>query len=255
MAAGLMAVDRHVLYLYGVSQSRLVNVPTQTGIDGRAQIEAVECDGVVCWISKVSSVEFEENLARNMENLDWLTRASVAHQGAIAAVARETEILPARLNTIFRNQDSLFRHVRESLRTLKRDFKRVEGADEWGIKVFALKQAARPNSKIRSGKEYLQAKAALLPKRQSTSEMSSDLVEFGEALKEIALETAAPGSVSSGQRGLALQTTLLVKKTDRKKLESIVTKFSKRWGEARRIECTGPWPPYSFVSRVAAESD
>jgi hypothetical protein len=255
MAAELMSGDRHVLYLYGISQSRLPNLPTQAGIDGRARIEAIECDGVVCWISKVSGVEFEENLARNMENLDWLTRASVAHQGAIAAVARETEILPARLNTIFRNQDSLFTHVRESLRTLKLDFKRVQGADEWGIKVFALKPAAPPNSKIRSGKEYLQAKAALLPKRQSTSEMSSDLVEFGEALKEIALEAAAPGSVSSGQRGLAFQTTLLVKKADRKKLESIVRKFSKRWDEVRRIECTGPWPPYSFVSRAAKDPD
>ena len=255
MAAELMSGDCHVLYLYGISQSHLPNLPTQAGIDGQARIEAVECDGVVCWISRVSRVEFEENLARNMENLDWLTRASVAHQGAISAVARETEILPARLNTIFRNQDSLFTHVRESLGTLKRDFKRVQGADEWGIKVFALKQPTRPNSKIRSGKEYLQAKAALLPKRQSTSEMSSDLVEFGEALKEVALETAAPGSVSSGQRGLAFQTTLLVKKADRKKLESIIRKFSKRWDEVRRIECTGPWPPYSFVSRVAQESD
>jgi hypothetical protein len=255
MAAELMSGDSHVLYLYGISQSHLPDLPTQAGIDGRARIEAVECDGVVCWISRVSRVEFEENLARNMENLDWLTRASVAHQAAISAVARETEILPARLNTIFLNQDSLFTHVRESLRTLKRDFKRVQGADEWGIKVFALKQPARPNSKIRSGKEYLQAKAALLPKRQSTSEMSSDLVEFGEALKEVALETAAPGSVSSGQRGLALQTTLLVKKADRKKLESVVRKFSKRWDEVRRIECTGPWPPYSFVSRAAKDPD
>jgi hypothetical protein len=255
MAAELMVGDRHVIYLYGITQSRLPNLPTQPGIDGRARIEAVECDGVVCWISKVSRLEFEENLARNMENLDWLTRASVAHQGAIAAVARETEILPARLNTIFRNQDSLFSHVRESLGTLKRDFKRVQGADEWGIKVFALKQAARPQSKIRSGKEYLQAKAALMPQRQSTSEMSSDLVEFGEALEEIALETATPGSVSSSQRGLAFQTTLLVKKTDRKKIESIVRKFSKRWDEVRRIEWTGPWPPYSFVSRAAKDSD
>jgi hypothetical protein len=255
MAAELMASGRRVIYLYGITQSRVPGLPTHPGIDGRARIEAVECDGVVCWFSRVSRLEFEENLARNMENLDWLTRASVAHQGAIAAVALETEILPARLNTIFRDQDSLFSHVRESLRTLKRDFKRVQGADEWGIKVFALKQAVRPNRKVRSGKEYLQAKAALLPKRQSASEMSSDLVEFGEALKEVALETAAPGSVSSGQRGLAFQTTLLVKKVDRKKLESVVRKFSKRWDEVRRIECTGPWPPYSFVSRAAKESD
>ena len=76
-----------------------------------------------------------------------------------------------------------------------------------------------------------------------------DMIAFEQALAEVASETAPAGKVSGGQRGLSFQTSLLVKRTKRKKLESILEKFAREWTRERRIECTGPWPPYSFVSR------
>jgi hypothetical protein len=106
---------------------------------------------------------------------------------------------------------------------------------------------------VRGGKDYLKAKAALLPKRRPQSEIVRELAGFEQALKLISAETAPVGNISSGQRGLTFQTSLLVKRADRKKLESILKKFSERWAETRRIECTGPWPPYSFVSRPAPD--
>src|SRR2546428_5848320 len=119
MAAQLKASDGRVLYLYGVTLARPSNVAKQLGVDGRAKIEAIEYDGIVCWMSWVSAADFEDNLARNMENLDWLAEASVAHQHAISVIARETEILPARFGTIFRTEASLRNHVRSRIRDLK----------------------------------------------------------------------------------------------------------------------------------------
>jgi len=253
MAAQLKADYGRVLYLYGVTLSRPANVAKQLGVDGSAKIEAIECDGVVCWISWVPATDFEDNLTRNMENLDWLAEASVAHQRAISSITRETEILPARFGTIFRTEASLRKHVRSRVRDLKRDFERVKGADEWGVKVFAIRPEVRMRPDVRSGKDYLKAKAALLPKRRPQSETVSELAGLEQALRLVAAETAPIGNISSGQRGLTFQTSLLVKRADRKKLESILKKFSERWAGSRRIECTGPWPPYSFVSRPAAD--
>ena len=42
---------------------------------------------------------------------------------------------------------------------------------------------------------------------------------------------------------------LLLRRPDRKKFEAILRRFSRQWAGAKQIECTGPWPPYSFVSR------
>ena len=244
-----------VLYFYGVTASCPENSVQQRGVDLRSQVDPIACEGVTCWVSRVSAIEFERDLAQNMENLDWLATASVAHQRAISAIASEEEVLPARFGTVFRDENSLRKHIRAHIREIARDFKRIKGADEWGVKVFAAKAAAAPVPQVRSGKDYLKAKAALLPRKSSPSDGNGEFAEFERALRQVALESAAAGNVSRGQRGLRFQTSLLVKRKDRKKLESVLKKFSQRWAEARQIECTGPWPPYSFVSRSAQQPE
>src|SRR5260370_18895906 len=111
MAAQLKADYGRVLYLYGVTLSRPANVAKQLGVDGSAKIEAIECAGVVCWISWVPATDFEDNLTRNMENLDWLVEVSVAHQRDISVLTRVTKILPAWFGNIFRTPASLRKPV------------------------------------------------------------------------------------------------------------------------------------------------
>src|SRR5260370_7696342 len=170
MAAQLKADYGRVLYIYGVTLSRPANVEKQLGVDGSAKIEASECAGGVWWIRWGAATDFEDNLTRNMENLDWLAEASVAHQRAISAITRETEILPARFGTIFRTEASLRKHVRSRVRDLKRDFERVKGADEWGVKVFAISPEVRMKPAFLTANDYLKPKPALLPTRPPQSQ-------------------------------------------------------------------------------------
>lgn len=254
MATEMISTNR-VLYFYGVTNSRSELPVHQPGVDLQSKIEPIKCDGLMCWISRVSAEEFETNLSRNMENLDWVASASVAHQRAISAIAQDQQILPARFGTVFRSRDSLHKHVRERMHAIQRDFERIKDADEWGVKVFTASAPVPPVPQVKTGKDYLKAKAALLPRKRSQATQNGDYAEFENALRRVALESAAVGNVSSGQRGLRFQTSLLIKRKDRKRLESVLKKFSDRWAESRRIECTGPWPPYSFVSRPDQEFD
>jgi Gas vesicle synthesis protein GvpL/GvpF len=247
MAVGLKG-ERRIIYLYGITESRPHDVPDMIGVDRFARVECIDCEGVYCWISRVSALDFEKNLVQNMENLDWLAETSVAHQRVIAAIASKTETLPCRLGTVFRTETSLCKHVLKRVRVLKQDFARIKGADEWGVKVFEVQPVISTLPKVRSGRDYLKAKAARLPTRRK-SLSTEDISEFERALERVATETASAGNVSRGQRGLAFQRTLLVPRSNRKKLESLLEKFARHWAQARRIECTGPWPPYSFVSR------
>lgn len=244
-----MTVDGRVLYLYGITETELREIPELIGVDRFAPIEVVDCEGVFCWISRVSALDFEKNLASNMENLDWLAETSVAHQRVISAISQFTDILPTRFGTVFRTEKSLCKHVARRVRGLKKDFERIQGADEWGVKVFTLQLAPLPMPVARTGKDYLKAKAALLPSRKPKSVQREDMIKFEQALAGVATEAAPVGNVSRGQRGLSFQTSLLVKRTKRKQLESVLEKFARQWAREHRIECTGPWPPYSFVSR------
>src|SRR5579872_744559 len=122
--AAQLTTDGRVLYLYGITEAKVRDVPELIGVDRFAPVEVVDCDGVFSWISRVSALDFEKNLAANMENLDWLAENSVAHQRVISAISRLTEILPTRFATVFRSEASLCKHIAKRARGLKQDFER-----------------------------------------------------------------------------------------------------------------------------------
>jgi hypothetical protein len=76
------------------------------------------------------------------------------------------------------------------------------------------------------------------------------LADFSNQLKRIAVDIAEVGKVSQGQRGLQWQTSVLLKRQELKKFRALLKKTSESWSDEKRIESSGPWPPYSFVSRI-----
>lgn len=243
------ARDNKLLYLYGISEAH-APVPAVEGVDGTLAVEAIECGGVTCWVSRVDAREFGEQLQARMENLDWLARASVRHQRVVGAIHEKTTILPARFATLFLSEETLAAHVKSGLRQIHADLRRVQGADEYGIKIFAVPGAAAAAPTAVSGRDYLSRKSQML-RQASAPAITPEVEKFVAGLRAIASESAQGGSVSGGQRNLVWQGSILVPRRARKRLESALMQFSKRV-EGFRIECTGPWPAYSFIA-VKAE--
>jgi hypothetical protein len=244
MKAGLATV----LYLYGISEDQ-TSAPAIRGVDGEAAVEALPCAGLLCWTSRVAQSDFADNLARNMENLDWLAEVGVRHQRVVAAIAESCDVLPARFGTVFLSETTLSADVNSRKTTLLADLKKIRGAEEWGVKVFRS-AAAKPllADAPRSGSEYLKAKAGLLRERPAKGP-DLELEKAAAALRALAVDVAPGGSVSGAQPGLQWHASFLVERSKRKKFQQVVEEFSREWQPRRRIECTGPWPPYSFVSR------
>ncbi|HWG58772.1 MAG TPA: GvpL/GvpF family gas vesicle protein [Candidatus Acidoferrales bacterium] len=240
------------IYLYCISRGAAVASRKIRGVNSGSLVEPLRCDNLVCWTSRVPRAEFTERLSANMENLDWLAAASVRHQHAVAEVARDRDVLPARFGVVFLSEESLRDDIRGRAAILDADFRRVGNCEEWGVKVFAAPPrapvAARKSKGKLSGKDYLRAKSALLPRR-AAKKPDSEIEPFAAALEQISREDAEGGRISGGQNGMLYQASLLIERPKRRRFESILKHFSKQWAGARRIECTGPWPPYSFVSR------
>ena len=234
-----------MLYLYGVSAKAPKNKITGT-IDGSSPLETLEDSGLVAWFSRVSDVEFGEKLASNMENLEWLAGASVRHQRVVSQIADAVTVLPARFGTVFRTEESLKQHIRGQKEKLSATLKRIEGMEEWGIKLFLNPQPAASPIEVSSGRDYLRAKATMVQvKRQK--QLDPDVAEFARELQAIAADSAPAGKVSSGQPNLEWQASFLVRKKDRPKWDHMLKRYATRWADRREIQCTGPWPPYSFV--------
>ncbi len=254
MAARLTHDANTVLYLYGVTESEIA-LPKILGVDGSSAVEPLACYGMVCWRSQVSREEFADNLSANMENLEWLAEASVQHQRVVSAIAQQTEILPARFGTVFLSEASLRTDIRKKKAILEHDFARIRGCDEFGIKVFRVPPKVEvAQIASGSGKDYLRAKAALLQRRPTKNQMpDADLQELQDELEKLAVASAEVGKISGGQRGLQWQTSILLRRADRKKFDAMLHKYSRQWAGKHQIECTGPWPAYSFVSRGESE--
>jgi hypothetical protein len=240
------------LYLYAISQApkNASRVIAAEGIDGETPVEALPCEGYVCWISRVSNNEFADKLPDHMQDLEWLATAGLRHQRAVSEISAHITALPARFGTVFLSEDSLAQHLKERKAALRKAFARVADADEWGIKVFATATPkARVTAKAASGADYLKRKAELLQPR--TGKLDDEVTDFINTLTKLAVASSPGGKASAGQPGLVWHGSFLIRRANRKKLEAALKKYAGSWRDERRIDCSGPWPPYSFVEEHA----
>jgi hypothetical protein len=239
-------------YFYGVSQATKqgpVPKASAMGIDNEHRVEAIPCAGLHCWVTRISS-DFVGDIERRMEDLEWLAEASVLHQRAVSAIGATTDLLPARFGTVFLNEASLEKHIASRKQTIQGAFKKVAGAEEWGVKVFVTVPASPRGAAFNaaSGQDYLRQKAkALAAQNTRRSAPDAETEKLAAALKRLSRAVAPTGKVSGAQPGLQWQASFLLPRAKRKQWDTVLKDFAQRWGDSRRIECTGPWPPYSFV--------
>ncbi len=242
-------VKERVLYLYAIARSPKGPLPAiaAEGIDGSAAVEAVMCEDHICWVSRVPRDQFADNLAERMQDLEWLTSAGLRHQRAVGEIAGKLTCLPARFGTVFLNQDSMAQHLKAGKSVLRAAFKRVAEADEWGVKLFAV---ALSKSSVTvtpvSGSDYLKRKALVL-RPQRNQALDREVRAFITELDGLAVASSPGGKASASQPGLIWHGSFLIRRKDRAKMERILNEYATKWHDSRRIDWSGPWPPYSFV--------
>ena len=243
------AVRASAIYLYGIAEPVRGKVQLHAeSVDGEAPIEPLRIASLDCWISRVDRGEFAEHLAENMENLEWLATVGVRHQRAVADLASKVDILPARFGTVFLSDESLREHVESSRKGIQSVFKKISGSDEWGVKVFTSIQSERPAMiEAASGTDYLKRKAqSVMPRAK---EEDPELQALAKSLSDLSAGVAAGGKASTGQPNLVWHSSFLVKRTRQKKFAETLKDFTAKNGDRYRVECSGPWPPYSFVGQ------
>jgi len=238
-----------VLYLYAITELPETTGPViaAEGIDGGVPVEALRSGTYLCWISRVAKSELADRLSEHMENLEWLATTGLRHQRVVAEISSHLTALPARFGTVFLSEESLARHVKERLKIFQQAFARVGNADEWGIKVFAERKEPRSlANNATSGTDYLKKRSEFLQPRRS-GKLDEEVQNFVANLSELAVAASPGGKASAGQPGLVWHGSFLIRRNDRKKLDAVLKKYAAEWADSRRIDCSGPWPPYSFV--------
>src|SRR5689334_9913235 len=100
--------ENHGVWAYAVAES--IQGGVLDGVAGIAgqRVHTVTAAGLTAAVSTVDLADFgEQALRRNLEDLAWLEAAAWAHHHVIEAIARHGPVVPMRLATVYRGDESV----------------------------------------------------------------------------------------------------------------------------------------------------
>ncbi len=235
-------------------------------VPGGKQVRALPAgDRTWAIVSSVSGGQYDEaSLERGLQNLDWVGRRAMAHEGVVEHFLGAPAVLPMQLFTLFSSDERALDYVARERRRIDRILSRIERQLEWGLRLSFDEKAARQTvesdhrarrtrraSSAESGAAYLARKRDL---RDVTRVQLSGARHAAErlyrALSRQATETRrrrATEAMAPGSR-LLLDAAFLVPARRASAFRAEVRRQVKALsGSALVVSLTGPWPPYNFI--------
>jgi hypothetical protein len=194
----------------------------------------------------------EAAINARLSDIDWVSRAAVAHEAVVESFIGAAALVPMKLFTIFtddaRAVEGLGTHDR-----IDAAVRRVRGRLEFGVRVTIDRQPRQDKRPQRaaSGAEYLKVKKA---QRDRSAELAVNargvVADLYDRLSGLAADAARRSAselpVKSGP--LLLDASFLVARAQAARFRRTVTRTARELAaDGYRVTLTGPWPPYSFL--------
>jgi hypothetical protein len=196
-----------------------------------------------------------EPLAVALRDLDWVSSAALAHEAVVEHFARRKGMtaLPLKMFTMFSTSARAAADLRAHRRALASVFKRIEGAEEWGVRVSLEAArggdgAARPA--IAGGTAFLTAKKEARDRVREAAHAAAEAAEEGfSALDALARASSRRDDVPAGAESPPLlDAAFLVPASHRARFKAVAKASAAKCRRAgARMTLTGPWPAYSFA--------
>jgi gas vesicle protein GvpL/GvpF len=249
-------------YVYGlvVSDRKPTVARLPAGLPGASPVRLLEVErGRYLAVASVNAREYGEAVInRRLSDLEWVSRAAMAHEAVLESLAGYATVLPMKLFTIFTSDERALDDVARRRARLEAIVKRVAGHDEFGIRVVLdRRRAVRKRSVLtsdrasRSGVAYLRRKKA---QRETAIELAAhardtvaDLYERLARRARLARRRAASElPVENGP--LLLDAAFLVARAKARAFRDQVARETRALAKhGYGVSLTGPWPPYTFV--------
>ena len=211
----------------------------------------------------------EEAINRRLGDLEWVSRAAVAHEAVIESFIRETAVLPMKLFTIFTSDARVLQHIVSERMRIDALVKRVANHQEWGVRLVldrARAEAIATRGGGRTAGASSTSRRALRPgpgaaflaqkkaQRDATVELASrahavvaSLYDRLEARSRLARRR--PASELPAQGGpLLMDAAFLVPRARVASFKVLAAREARTLAkQGYAVTVSGPWPPYTFV--------
>jgi hypothetical protein len=262
------------VYVYAIVD-RPVDADVPAGVAGTPVRSVRAADGaLVALVSDVPLDEFgDEALRHNLNELEWLAATAVAHETVVDSALKATTVVPMRLCTIFRDDDAVEKMLARERGDLEATLARLQGAQEWGVKVVAdaealndavereserLRELRRGIASVGEGAGYLASRELERATREEAeAQLERRTRAIHEGLAGLALDARVnPPSnrdLAGYQGDMVLNGAYLVAHERTEELRALIARLGEEHGaHGLAIDLTGPWPPYNFSMLAGA---
>lgn len=181
----------------------------------------------------------------------------LAFQKAVAAIAADCDVLPARFGCVLAGETELFAHLRALAPEYQEGLRRVAGCTELGIHIELSEEAeaapTAPSQRAESkGADYLRARQAYYGHvTQAESRLAAAAQEVQASFASLCQESYVLPPASAGASRPARSVAFLVLRQSVLKFRAHMDLYKR--SAAARLTLLGPWPPYSFTPQPEAE--
>lgn len=262
-----------ILYAYGFVRGDFDAARAPAGLDDAAvEVSPVRGD-VRALVSRLSASAYApEALERSSGDVSWLGPRAMAHDRVLTWAQEHGGVIPLPMFTLWGGAAALAREITKRAGELKAVLARVEGADEFGVRVhrrdadmLANIDALDPEiARLRAeagaaspGQRYLLERKMEGAAKQAVRAASQRLARqvFDEltpiARQSVALPLVPPQGDRPPDATLVLNGAFLV---DRGRLDEFRAALGAhvRTYQPRGLtfDFSGPWPPYNFVGKA-----
>jgi len=250
-------------YVYGlvVSEKKPPLTRLPAGLPGASPVRFVDvAPGRYLAVADVKARDYgEDAINQRLSKLDWVSRAAMAHEAVLEALASKATVLPMKLFTIFTSDERAIADLQRNRIRIDALVKRIGGHDEFGIRVVldrtkAMRQQRSLTAEPRrasTGIAYLTRKKA---QRDAASELAAHAQEtvadlYDRLSRRARLARRRSASELPVENGpLLLDAAFLVPRAKARSFRTVVAREARALSkQGYGVTLTGPWPPYTFV--------
>lgn len=265
------------LYLFCLA--RLSCLPTLPlggrGLDGRSPVQVTGFRDLAAVWTPVSLEDFcGPEAAERLQDLTWIGPRVIRHQEVVAGVMRHSPVLPARFGTIFSSTANLKKVLHQRHDTIAVCLERLSDREEWAVKglldrpaakerLFSLKltQGASHLEALSPGKRYFEEQRLRAAcDRELPRWLKGVRLDLWDDLRCLAGESRERRLLSreaSGRaRDMVFNWAFLLPTGTVAAFQDRIQAANDRYADYNLwLECTGPWPPYSFCPALEPEPE
>jgi hypothetical protein len=188
-------------------------------------------------------------------DLEQVGRIGLAHEAVVEHFAGRPglTVVPMKLFTMFSTRERAVADIAARRRSLEAAMKRIEGAEEWGVRVTATMKPAP--GRTAPGRRSTSGAAFLAAKRRARDEVQNARVAAAEAagaaferLNTVAKDARRRLDAPAAGTPPLLDAAFLVRSKDRDRFTAAAREEADSCARAgAHLTLTGPWPAYNFI--------